>query len=56
MSMRLVIGPERREAAEEAAMEAAFAANDSKEISYTTEKLIKAGVSAAIDKLETMLA
>ena len=54
--MRLVIGPNRRNIALEAAMNAAFEANDEKELSYLVEELIEVAVMAAIDKLEELIA
>lgn len=54
--MRLTIGEERRGKILEAALDAAFEANDGREISYTTEELIKKAVEAAINKTEELLA
>lgn len=54
--MRLNIGEKRREQIHEAAINAAFAANDGREIGYETEKLIKEAVEAAINKAEELLA
>jgi hypothetical protein len=55
MPRRLVIEEERRDEIREAALDAAFQANDGREIGYTTEKLIKEAVEAAINKTEEIL-
>jgi hypothetical protein len=54
--IRLVLRPEVRREAEDAALEAAFKANDETELSYHAEELITAAVRAALVVIEERMA